>query len=64
EYAPFMSDDRCVPAGPPTEVKLPTDNLELGDNCTGILKCPSMLVHGGQGGMLGTRFAWPPSCPP
>ncbi|MEI7946825.1 MAG: hypothetical protein WCJ02_09010, partial [bacterium] len=29
EYAPFMSADRCVPAGPPTEAKPPTNNAEL-----------------------------------
>ena len=29
EYAPFMSDDRCVPAGPPTEAKTPTNKTKL-----------------------------------
>ena len=29
EYAPFMSDDRCVPAGPPTDANSPTNKIEL-----------------------------------
>ena len=28
EYVPFRSDDRCVPAGPPTEAKVPTNKTE------------------------------------